>query len=135
MINYPLKDIKTILEVQGYTNIYIDMRITAENNTAIGESILLCNEGGNNEAGELLEDVDFALYVRRQDPEQARIISRQIFNFLSGYSGGLNDSPDNVQIRRIVTRQAPIPFPTTGIPEWLATYTAQINNPDFAEFN
>ena len=128
-MNYFLDDLKVILENQGFDNIKIDMQITSDNQTALGESILLFSEGGSKKPNLPLEEFDFAIYVRRGDPQQARIVSYQIFNYLEGIQTGLTAS-GSVSIIRILVRQKPMLFPTSGITEWLTTYTAILHNTD-----
>jgi len=132
MMNYFLQDINDLLVLQGYDNskIFINKRITANNLTALGESILLYDEGGSKNTGEPMEECNFSIYVRRETNEEARLVAVAIYTFLDSFVGGLS-TPNAVQFRRITTRNKPTPFPTTGIDEWVILFTAQINTIDF----
>jgi hypothetical protein len=128
---YYLDDIKSLLVSQGYDNIYIDYLIEKPaENTALGESILLYAQGGVSNTNTPLESRDFAIYVRRKKSLVAQTIAEAVYQYLDSYQGGITGGTHS-KIRRIITRQSPMPFPTSSkLREYVMTFTAEISNKD-----
>jgi hypothetical protein len=128
-MNYPLDAIDTILTAQGYTDIYIDQVFSdSSQNTSIIEAIFLVSEptaGRDNFA----QFFDFAIYVRRNDPEQARIVATNIYKYLNTFRG--KDEPissGGIKINYIETLTKPSFFGTNtqgGQTEFISRYRIQ----------
>lgn len=129
-MNYYLNDIKTLLTAQGFSSIYINAFKEINTSSPIQDFVVLYAEGGQSDVN-TTSNKDFAVYVYSQKNQTARENSMTIYNYLQGYAGGVATA-EGVQIRRIITRNEPIPFITEAknIYCHLATYTAQINDSD-----
>jgi hypothetical protein len=86
-MNYPLDAIDTILTAEGFTNIYIDAVFDDPAvNSSVTNGIFLISEptaGRDN----YQQNFDFAIYVRRGDPEQARIVCNDVYLALNTFRG------------------------------------------------
>lgn len=133
--NYILEDIRTLLIVEGYSDINIDFLLVPDTSTPSGQQILLVSEGGQSEPY-VTGTEDFAIYVYRNNPKNAQEDSRAIWAYLNGLQGGLNTT-NSVMINRITTRQKPMPYiqnNSKGIYCFMFTMTALINDNDILEY-
>lgn len=82
--NYILADIKEILESLGYTNIYTN-QVTNQTSqeSALYDSIYLIEQNSSTDFSNI-SNLEFDLYLRRQDPEVAENVARAIYHSLHG---------------------------------------------------
>lgn len=138
-MNYILADIRTYLLSQNYTDIYIDyVTDNPETNSSIQEGIFLISEPSptlTSQGGLINRTSIFSLYVRRGDPEQARVVSEEILHKLATIRGTVGTlASGNRKINYIETLTPPYLYginANNGLTEFISRYSVQYVDSDF----
>lgn len=122
-MSYYLEDIKTILENEGYSNVFIDNYFEPNPEDLTVESIFLMPEGGQDTYASTKGQPEFAVYVLRNTAENARAESLAIEKILREYRGAVTGS--DISFKSITVTNTSRAFRNPNLFfEYLATYQA-----------
>lgn len=139
MANYILADVREILVENGYASDRIlTNQVIEQTNTESGmqDLIILVEESGSQPIMGNVASSDFALYLRRQDPETAETDIRDIYHLLHGRRGNTNtvaNSYSKINIIQALTRPYVYSVETTGgnMLEYVIKFRVQYVDTDF----
>lgn len=140
-LNFILKDIKSILVNAGYSGGEIILQTAnyqTSQNTSLQNAIFLISESSPVSMDSYIS-TDFALYVRRPDPEQANTVSQDIYHTLHQKRGNVGlVSANYAKLDLIMALTQPYPYSviTTGgnVTEFVTKYRVNYIDTDFENY-